>query len=131
MGVVQSSGYKTRLAGCKFLEDKEMHSAERMEVYDKIDNMLPKEENLRLDYFRHQANQEYHLRQRMTDNSDEPYRMLGPYQSFLQAVHGLGAPYAHHFPMMSPLWEPPEKFGEINLEPIMGGIYRKSRKKPK
>ena len=29
---------------------------------------------------------------------------------------------------MSPLWEPPEKFGEINLEPIMGGIYRKSEK---
>ena len=122
---------QTRDAACHFLEDKDLHSADRMEVYDKIDNMVPVEENLRLDYFRHQAKEEYHLRQRMTDNSDEPYRMLGPYQSFIQAIHGLGAPYAKDFPMMSPLWEPPEKFGEINLEPIMGGVYKKARKTAK
>ena len=120
---------QTRTDACKFLEDKETHSADRMEVYDKINNMIPKEENLRLDYFRHQANDEYFLRQRMGDNSDEPYRMLGPYQSFVQAAYGLGAPYAHQFPLMSPLWEPPEKFGEINLEPLMGGTYRKQKSK--
>jgi len=118
---------QTRIDACTFLEKKEIHSADRMEVYDKINNMIPKEENLRLDYFRHQAGDEYFLRQRMGDNSDEPYRMLGPYQSFIQAAYGLGAPYANKFPIMSPLWEPPEKHGEINLEPLMGGTYRKQK----
>ncbi len=120
---------QTRIDACTFLEKKEIHSADRMEVYDKINNMIPKEENLRLDYFRHQAGDEYFLRQRMGDNSDEPYRMLGPYQSFVQAAYGLGAPYANKFPLMSPLWEPPEKHGEINLEPLMGGTYRKQKTK--
>ena len=120
---------KTRNDACRFLEDKDLHSADRMEVYDKIENMLPEEENLRLDYHRHMAQEEYHLRQRMTDNSDEPYRMLGPYQSLCQASHGLGAAYAKYFPMMSPLWEPPEKFGEINLDPIVGGQFRKRTKR--
>jgi hypothetical protein len=65
----------------------------------------------------------------MSPNSDEPYKMLGAYQSFIQAAYGLGAPYADKFPLMSPLIDPPEKFGEIRLDPIMGGQLRKRRKK--
>jgi len=55
--------------------------------------------------------------------------MLGAYQSFIQAAYGLGAPYADKFPLMSPIIDPPEKFGEIRLDPIMGGQLRKRRKK--
>jgi len=55
--------------------------------------------------------------------------MLGPYQIFFQALYGLGAPYADKYPLMSPLWEPSEKFGEIALDSIMDGHFRKRTKK--
>jgi hypothetical protein len=121
---------QSREAACRLLEDKDLHSTERREVYEKLDD-IPEEENIRLDYFRYQAeaDDKYFLRQRMTDESDEPYRMLGPYQSFCQAVYGLGAPYAHKYPLMSPLWEPSEKSGEIVLDSMMDGHFKKRTKK--
>jgi len=119
-----------RETACRLLEDKDLHSTERRLVYEKMEE-VPVEENIRLDYFRHQAQSEdkTYLRQRMTDESDEPYRMLGPYQSFCQAVYGLGAPYADKYPLMSPLWEPSEKFGEIVLDSMMDGHFKKRTKK--
>ena len=120
----------TRDKACRLLEDKYLHSTERREVYEKLET-IPDEENIRLDYFRHQAeaDDKFFLRQRMTDESDEPYRMIGPYQSFCQAVYGLGAPYASQFPLMSPLWEPSEKGGEIVLDSLMDGHFKKRPKK--
>ena len=119
---------QTRTNACAFLENHEIHSLNRAEVYEKL-AQIPRHENIRLDYFRRQAEDEYFLRQRMSPNSDEPYKMLGAYQSFIQAAYGLGAPYADKFPLMSPIIDPPEKFGEIRLDPIMGGQLRKRRKK--
>jgi len=119
---------QTRLNACAILENHELHTLRRAEVYEKIAE-IPHHENIRLDYFRRQAEDEYFLRQRMSPDSDEPYRMLGNYQSFVQAAYGLGAPYAHKFPVMSALWEPSEKFGELNLDPIMGGQSKKRTKR--
>ena len=119
---------QTRLSACALLENHQLHSLNRAEVYEKL-AQIPRHENIRLDYFRRQAEDEYFLRQRMSPDSDEPYKMLGPYQSFVQAAYGLGAPYAHKFPLMSPLIDPPEKHGEIRLDPIMGGQFKKRTKK--
>jgi len=119
---------QSRVAACKLLEDKEIHQHERSEVYDKL-SKIPYHENIRLDYFRRQLEDEKDLRTRMSADSEEPYKIIGNYQNFYQIAHGLGAPYASKYPALSPMWDPPEKFGEIKLDPIFGGRFKKQHKK--
>lgn len=59
---------QTRIAACNLLEDRDLHCVDRNEVYEKLEE-IPKHENIRLDYFRRQAEDNESLRQRMTDNS--------------------------------------------------------------
>ena len=113
---------KTRADSCRFLENRDMHLPDRREVYNDgyEQEFIPVHENIRLDYFRRQAENPRHLKMRMTDKgSDEMYRTVGSnYQIFIEAIKGLGAPYADKFPVMCDPVMPPEPFGEINLDPI-------------
>ena len=87
--------------------------------YLKMNELIPPEENISLDYFRRLADDEQRLRQKQTAVSDEPYRLLGSYQIFTDTTRGLGSPYAHLFPLMTDMLPPSsEPFGEINLDPI-------------
>ena len=80
---------QTRLAGCKFLEDKEIPLLSVWKYMIKLTICFQKKRTL--DLITSDIKQtEYHLRQRMTDNSDEPYRMLGhinhSYRQFMVLV---------------------------------------------
>ena len=114
---------QTRTNACLCLENREYFDISTNLIqyeYLKMNELIPPEENIRLDYFRRLANDEQRLRQKQTAVSDEPYRLLGSYQIFTETTRGLGSPYAHLFPVMTDMLPPSsEPFGEINLDPII------------
>ena len=113
---------QTRTNACLCLENREYFDISTNLIqyeYLKMNELIPPEENIRLDYFRRLADDEQRLRQKQTAVSDEPYRLLGSYQIFTETTRGLGSPYAHLFPLMTDMLPPSsEPFGEINLDPI-------------
>ena len=113
---------QTRTNACLCLENREYFDISTNLIqyeYLKMNELIPPEENIRLDYFRRLADDEQRLRQKQTAVSDEPYRLLGSYQIFTETTRGIGSPYAHLFPLMTDMLPPSsEPFGEINLDPI-------------
>ena len=112
---------QTRIDACHTLENRKYFDISENLIqheYLKMNELIPLHENIRLDYFRRLSEDEQRMRQKMTVNSDEPYRLLGSYQIFTETIRGLGSPYAHKFPVMVPYIESKEPYGEINLDPI-------------